>query len=154
MSKVWRAGADEVDAVAQLLIEFRDHLDHSWPADDSFRDSVARLIVHEDTEYWLAAADEHSSPAAVCQLRFRHSVWTGVDDCWLEDLFVRDDARRRGLARALVERVMDRARERGCRRIELDTNEDNLGAITLYEGLGFSGASKGGSRGLLFGAKL
>jgi ribosomal protein S18 acetylase RimI-like enzyme len=67
---------------------------------------------------------------------------------------VRDDARRRGLARALVERVMDRARERGCRRIELDTNEDNLGAITLYESLGFSGASKGGSRGLLFGAKL
>jgi GNAT superfamily N-acetyltransferase len=133
---------------------FRDHLDHSWLADDSFRDSVARLVVREDTQCWLAAAEEQSSPVAVCQLRFRHSVWTGVDDCWLEDLFVRDDARRRGLARALVERVMDRGRERGCRRIELDTNEDNLGAITLYESLGFSGASKGGSRGLLFGAKL
>jgi ribosomal protein S18 acetylase RimI-like enzyme len=42
---------------------------------------------------------------------------------------------------------MQRARERGCRRIELDSNEANAAALELYEGLGFSTASKGGGAG-------
>jgi len=152
--RIWRASTGEVSTVAGLLVEFRDHMGYASPLRDSVTSSVALLVEREDTEFWLAGAGEGSPAAAVCQLRFRHSVWTGAEDCWLEDLFVSDGARRHGVARALVERVMARARERGCLRIELDTNEDNHAAIALYEGLGFSGESKGGSRGLFFGARL
>jgi GNAT superfamily N-acetyltransferase len=140
--------------VVQLLGEFRDHLGYDSPADESVRASVGRLIGREDTEFWLAARDENTPAAGVCQLRFRHSVWTGVDDCWLEDLFVRDSERGTGLGRALVVAAFDRARERGCARIELDTEEGNRAAVALYESLGFSDSSKGPSRGLFLGAKL
>jgi GNAT superfamily N-acetyltransferase len=71
-------------------------------------------------------------------MRFRHSVWTGSDDAWLEDVYVADAARGTGLGRALVEYAMERARERGCGRIQLDVNEANEPAKTLYESLGFS----------------
>ena len=112
------------------------------------------LVERPDTEFWLASRDDEALPVGVCQLRFRHSVWTAAEDCWLEDLFVRGEARRRGVARALVHRAVARARERGCRRIELDTNEDNHPAIVLYESVGFSATSKGRSRSLYLGARL
>jgi GNAT superfamily N-acetyltransferase len=154
VSSVWRASADEAEAVAGLLVEFRDHLGHSRPSGDSFLESVRTLIAHSDTEFWLAAPDDDPTPAAVCQLRFRLSVWTAAEDCWLEDLFVRDSARGQGLGRALVQRALERAAERGCRRVELDTNEDNDAALGLYTSLGFSTESKGNSRSLFLGASV
>jgi len=48
----------------------------------------------------------------VCQLRYRFAVWTGAEDCCLEDLFVEADARGSGVGRALVEAAMERARGR------------------------------------------
>jgi GNAT superfamily N-acetyltransferase len=152
--RVWRAAESEAGTAAGLLGEFRDHLGYSTPTDESIRASVARLIATEDSEYWLAAVDEGATAAGVCQLRFRHSVWTGAEDCWLEDLYVRGDERGRGLGRALVVAAMDRARERGCARIELDTEDGNRVAVVLYESLGFSDTSKGDSRGLFLGARL
>ena len=62
-------------------------------------------------------------------LRYRHSVWTASDDCLLEDVFVEEQARGTGLGRALVEFALDLARERGCRRAELDVNEANEPAL-------------------------
>ncbi len=151
---VWSAGPEDVGTVARLLVEFRNHMGHSSPSDTSFAASVERLIAGPDAEFWLASGDGDREAAAVCQLRFRLSVWTAAEDCWLEDLFVQARARRRGLARALVARSLERARERGCRRVELDTSEDNHGALRLYESLGFSATSKGLSRSLFLGVRL
>jgi ribosomal protein S18 acetylase RimI-like enzyme len=153
-STVWLAEPTDADAVARLLIDFRDHLGKREPADQSFIASARLLIDDPQTEFWLASTEPGEAAAAVCQIRFRHSVWTGVDDCWLEDLFVRSEARGRGLGRALVRRVLERASERGCARVELDTNEDNHPAIALYESLGFSATSKGEDRSLMFGVRV
>lgn len=144
-----------MDDVARLLIAFRDWLEASTPTEDSVRDSVSRLIVDPATEFLLAGAP---TAAGVCQLRFRHSLWTSSDDCWLEDLFVEDRARGRGVGRALVEAAFERARERGAARIELDTNEGNTTAVALYESLGFSASSKAhgarAGRDLFMGRRL
>jgi GNAT superfamily N-acetyltransferase len=72
------------------------------------------------------------------QLRFRWGIWRAGGDMLLEDLFVEEHARGTGLARALVEGALDRARERGCRRAELDVNERNGAALALYSRYGFS----------------
>jgi ribosomal protein S18 acetylase RimI-like enzyme len=154
VSVVWLAEPAEAATVAGLLAEFRDHNGHSWPSDASFLASVQQLVERGDTEFWLGAAEAGAPAAGVCQLRFRHSVWTAADDCWLEDLYIAPPGRRRGVGRALVQRALDRARERGCRRVELDTNEDNENAIRLYRSLGFSDTAKGASRSLFFGAHL
>ncbi len=140
--RVWRAQAQDAEDVARLLIAFRDWFEGDAPSEAAMRDSVSALIADPDTEFLLAATAPATAPAGVCQLRFRHSVWMSCDDCWLEDLFVEETARGKGLGRALVLAAFERAGTRGARRIELDTNEDNLGALALYESLGFSAASK------------
>jgi ribosomal protein S18 acetylase RimI-like enzyme len=58
-------------------------------------------------------------------------------------------ARGAGLGRALVQAAVERARTRGCRRIELDVNETNDAALALYGAFGFSTTANGyGARDL------
>jgi len=90
----------------------------------------------------------------VCQLRFRWGIWLAAEDCWLEDLYVRDDARRGGIGSALVELAVERARERGCRRVELDVADENASAKALYESHGFSVGYKQPAPNLLMGLRL
>jgi ribosomal protein S18 acetylase RimI-like enzyme len=153
---VWRAEPHEAATVARLLVDFRDWCGSDWPSANAFLASVERLIEQPDTEFLLASVDDDAPPVGVCQLRYRFSVWMAAEDCWLEDLYVADAGRRRGVGRALVATALERATARGARRIELDTNETNAAALALYQALGFSARSKGGGEGrdLFLGRRL
>jgi ribosomal protein S18 acetylase RimI-like enzyme len=141
--RVWRAAPDEAEQVASLLAGFRDHLGYDGPDDAAIRRSVERLIDRDDTEYLLAAAGDGPAQGVV-QVRYRWGIWWDAEDCWLEDLYVSEDARGAGLGRALTEAVIARARERGCRRVELDVNTENPAALALYRSLGFETGKTGG----------
>ena len=142
MSEVWVAQRHEAAHVSRLLVAFRDWFESDQPSAESMAASVELLIGDPATEYLLGRIEAGAPPCGVCQLRFRHSVWTATPDCWLEDLYVEEQARGRGLGGALVTLACERASARGAARIELDTNEQNRAAIALYESLGFSSASK------------
>jgi ribosomal protein S18 acetylase RimI-like enzyme len=152
-ARIWVAGRSDLVAAVQLLTEFRDWWRRTEPSEDSLREMVAVLLDDPATEFLLGAADG-GDVAGVCQLRYRMSVWSGAEDCWLEDLYVRECDRRHGLGRALVEAAMRRARGRGCRRIELDVQEDNEGALAFYRSRGFVTEPKGAARTLLLGMPL
>jgi ribosomal protein S18 acetylase RimI-like enzyme len=143
-----RAGPEDLDTIVALLVGFRDWWGSATPPEATFRTTAARLLEDPNTEYLLAGED------GLAQLRYRLSVWTGTEDCWLEDLYVRDAARGTGLGRALTAAAIERARERGCRRIELDVNETNRAAIALYASLGFALEPKPPGRTLFLGMKL
>jgi ribosomal protein S18 acetylase RimI-like enzyme len=151
--RVWLAGEQDIEAVVALMCGFRDWMGRSEPADERIRATIDVLIDDPATEFLLAAPDGPQA-AGVCQLRYRLTVWTGADDCWLEDLYVRDDARRAGLGRALVTGAFQRARARGCRRIDLDVNEDNTDALAFYRSLGFTTEPKPPGRTLYVARRL
>jgi GNAT superfamily N-acetyltransferase len=151
---VWRAEPDEAEAVGELLIAFRNHLGLDWPSDNAFLAGVDKLIEDPNTLYLLAAPDADSPPLGVAQVRFRFGIWWAATDCELEDLFVSEEARGKGLGRALVQAVIDAARERGCRRVQLDVNEANR-ALGLYESFGFAAQDdRYGGRNLLVRVRL
>jgi len=134
---VWRATHRDAEDVARLLVAFRDHYNRDWPPDTAFLAGVERLLDDKDTDFLLASAAEGEPPAGVAQLRFRWGIWRDGGDCLVEDVFVKDAARGAGLGRALLEAATERARERGCRRMELDASEDNEAALALYHAFGF-----------------
>jgi ribosomal protein S18 acetylase RimI-like enzyme len=151
--RVWLADGQDAGSVAALMAGFRDHMGKDQPGDEEIRATIEALLQDPATEFLLAAPD--GEPAAgVCQLRYRLAVWTGADDCWLEDLFVDSRARRAGLGRALVDAALERARARGCRRIDLDVNEDNLGALALYRTMGFTDDPKPPGRSIYLGRRV
>jgi ribosomal protein S18 acetylase RimI-like enzyme len=145
------ATADDAADVARLMIGFRNWWQRDEPDDAAFEAGAGRLLADPNTEFLLGG-----DPAAgVCQLRYRFSIWTGVEDCWLEDLFVEEQARGSGLGRELAEAALTRGRERGCARVELDVNEANAAALALYESLGFESRSDPpGGRNLLMRRRL
>ena len=53
--------------------------------------------------------------------------------CYLQDLFTSADARGRGIGRALIACVYDRARAAGSTRVYWQTHETNVTAQTLYD---------------------
>jgi len=133
------------------MIGFRNWWQRDEPDDAAFEAGVRRLLGDPNTDFLLAGAP----PAGVCQLRYRYAVWTASEDCLLEDIFVEAEARGTGLGKALVEAAFERARERGCARMELDVNEANAAALTLYESLGFEAWSDPpGGRNLLMRRRL
>lgn len=61
------------------------------------------------------------------------STWVKGEDCYLEDLFVADWARRQGIARALIEDLIALARAKGWKRLYWHTDASNTGARALYD---------------------
>ena len=143
MARVFVATPDDAPDVARLIAAFRDWQGRTEPSDGSIAATVRRLLADPNAEFLLAG-----DPAeGVCQLRYRLSVWTGSDDCCLEDLFVVETGRGSGMGRALVNAAVERARERGCARMDLDANEANEPALALYRSVGFDSwsAAAGGN---------
>ena len=128
------AAPTDLATVTRLIAAFRDFLGSDYPDNAAIEATVATLIDDRSTEYLLIGDPE----TGFAQSRFRLSVWTGTEDAWLEDLFVEPGARGSGLGRTLVEAAVERARARGCGRIQLDCNRDNEAAVRLYGSLGFT----------------
>jgi ribosomal protein S18 acetylase RimI-like enzyme len=150
---IHRARSSDLDDIVRLIAAFRDWWGKEAPSDDQIRSTVGLLLVDPTTEFFLAR-DDAGDAVGVCQVRYRLSVWTGSDDCWLEDLFVDEAARGGGHGRELVEVALDSARERGCKRMELDVNEQNADAIRFYESLGFTTEPKPPGRTLFISRLL
>ena len=64
---------------------------------------------------------------------YHRSAWTAEDHCYLQDLFVADDARGGGIGRALIEHVYADAKRRGASRVHWLTHETNHAAMQLYD---------------------
>ncbi|MDQ2622162.1 MAG: GNAT family N-acetyltransferase [Actinomycetota bacterium] len=128
------AGPADVAAVTGLVAGFRDFLGSAGPNNAEIEATVSVLVKDRSTEFLLIDEPE----VGFVQMRFRLSVWTGTEDGWIEDVFVDESARGRGYGRILMEAAIARARSRGCARVQLDANRENVAAVGLYESLGFS----------------
>ena len=62
---------------------------------------------------------------------------TVLDETDMMNVAVDPAARRQGVARALIQALTAQLKQRGSRKLSLEVRASNLGAIRLYESLGF-----------------
>lgn len=125
-----------------------------WPsAEDEHDREIARYFEGETA----ASRDPTADPAQVFMafdsgqraLGFLEvSIRSHADGCtpghigYLEGIFVEPDARRRGVARRLVEMAHEWARSEGCTELASDAAIDNHPSQAMHRALGFEEAAR------------
>ncbi|MGV9337852.1 N-acetyltransferase family protein [Streptomyces sp. NPDC003688] len=84
----------------------------------------------------LAVDDTTGEPAGFALWFLNFSTWRGVHGIYLEDLYVRPEARGGGHGRALLTELARICAERGYERLEWSVLNWNTPAIGFYESLG------------------
>lgn len=126
--RVWRdnrlrALEDAPDAFGRTLSEERAFDDELWQTRVASSE-VAQFVADANGEIvGIAAATIDPEDASVA---------------WIFSMWIAPNARRRGIARALLDTTTVWARDHGARTAELTVTENNNGAIELYRGYGFT----------------
>jgi GNAT superfamily N-acetyltransferase len=81
-------------------------------------------------------AESDGRPAGLAVYFFNYSTWISRNGLYLEDLYVRPEFRRKGVAKALMARLQTIAQEHECGRIQWLVLRHNAAAVKLYESLG------------------
>jgi GNAT superfamily N-acetyltransferase len=98
--------------------------------DEGYAQTWRRLLGPEDLHGIGAWLD--GQLLGIAHYLFHATFWS-ADYCYLQDLFVAESARGRGVARALISRTAELARERGATRLYWTTKQDNTTARALYD---------------------
>jgi GNAT superfamily N-acetyltransferase len=93
-----------------------------------------RLINNEQKMFGFVAESEEGV-IGFTHCLFRPSTWTETDYCYLEDLFVDPNIRGKGIGRALINKVVELAKEKNSKRVYWTTQEFNKTARVLYDSI-------------------
>ena len=98
----------------------------------------------------LLVATCEGAVVGMCQIIiFRHFQHSAGWCCELESVYVRSDARGRGVGGALLSFAEDFARARGCYRIQLASRDEREDAHRFYRDRGYRQTSQGFKKPLL-----
>jgi GNAT superfamily N-acetyltransferase len=127
--RVRAARRDDFEAVTRLLEEL------GRPAVTAATEADCRAVydkqIFDPDSHHILAEDERGVIAFV-SVHFRARLNHPTEEVWIPDLIVTERARRRGVARALLEEAERRASERGCHAMELESAYFRAEAHHLY----------------------
>ncbi|MFZ0208971.1 MAG: GNAT family N-acetyltransferase [Roseiarcus sp.] len=102
------------------------------PSDEVTRTTWARFFDPAEPMHALVAERGDRLIGATHYL-YHRNTWMIAPVCYLQDLFTLPEARGRGVGRALIEAVYEKAREAGSPRVYWTTHETNAQARILYD---------------------
>jgi ribosomal protein S18 acetylase RimI-like enzyme len=128
--------ADRPLLVAQLQATYQELSPHPV-APEAIAASLDRLW-SEDTPLWWVQPPTAPEPIAGLWLGWAIDPQTGARRAQLLWIRVHPEARRQGIATALVRHAEAFARQAGCDRLGLQVDAQNPGAIAFYASLGYA----------------
>jgi ribosomal protein S18 acetylase RimI-like enzyme len=135
MVRIGEARSADLPALGKLFDEYRQF--YKLPTDLDKATGYLRARLAGGDSVVLVAADESEQLVGFTQL---YPTWCSLlagPVYLLYDLYVPPRARRRGVARALLEAAADRAKRDGKLRMTLSTARTNVNAQALYASLGW-----------------
>jgi ribosomal protein S18 acetylase RimI-like enzyme len=115
--------AELFDGYRQFYLQKRDI--------DRARDFITERLTRNDS--WILVAEQHDELFGFCQLYPSFSSTTTSRIAILNDLYVADSARKKGVGVALMRAAEDLGKNLGLTSLELATAISNTSAQALYE---------------------
>jgi GNAT superfamily N-acetyltransferase len=129
------AGPDDAAAVHRLIVALAEY-EREPHAVESTPDVIRRQLSDPRPPFECLLAEDGGGVVGFALFFPTYSTWLGRQGLWLEDLFVLDTHRHRGIGRALLTRVAQLAVARGCGRLEWSVLDWNEPALAFYRRLG------------------
>ena len=120
--------------LAEPLSLLERHLRDGDPVPPPFVEQLKRAVERGDLAVLAARVEQGMELVGVTVLAFRPNVSAGAPFASIEDFYVRTDARRWGVGRALLEAAGERCRARGVSYMEVQADDE---AAPFYEALGY-----------------
>jgi len=133
--RIFRADSRHLNDVAELFDQYRQF--YKQPADAEGCRRFIRDRMANDESVIFAAQQGDGTLIGFTQLYHSFCSVAMAKLIYLYDLYVVPEARRHGVARALMETAKDHGVEHGAGRLQLETAVDNHPAQALYEKLGW-----------------
>ena len=132
-------GPSDASAVRELLValtlEEQTHFDHPQETAEEVAHRLRVSPVFTGENHYVVARDEAGQPLGLCWVTF-FDPGNGLE-AEIAELYVRPDARARGVATRLVSAAMDVIRARGVTFASVWTRGDNEAALAVYRAAGF-----------------
>ena len=131
-----RAAAEaDVPLILQFIRDLAEYerLAHRVVATE---ESLRRSLFGSPRFAEVIIGEEDGAPVGFALFFHNYSTFLAQPGIYLEDLFVKPDARGRGYGKALLARLAQLARERGCGRVEWAVLDWNTPSIDFYKALG------------------
>jgi GNAT superfamily N-acetyltransferase len=109
-------------------------------------EAFANYLERPDTV--ALVAEDDGSLIGFVDVEFRQRLNFLSRQAWVPDLVVAERARGRGVGRALLEAAEERARERGCWGMSLESASWRLDSHAFYERVGWSPTGRSFTRAL------
>jgi GNAT superfamily N-acetyltransferase len=129
------AGPDDADAIHELIVALAV-FEREPDAVQATPASLRAQLAAERPPFECLLAEEDGRAVGFALFFPTYSTWEGRPGLYLEDLFVREEARGVGVGKALLAACARLAVERGYGRLELAALDWNTPAIGFYASLG------------------
>jgi GNAT superfamily N-acetyltransferase len=126
---------EEFEGLLPLIAAYQRFYEVDEIDEERNRSFFRRFLAPSDDGMLLGARDGGDLVGYAC-LYWHFSSLAAAESVLMNDLFVAEAARGRGVGRALIEAGAAIARERGAIHLEWATAPDNLTAQRLYDGTG------------------
>ncbi|NJC22287.1 GNAT superfamily N-acetyltransferase [Arthrobacter pigmenti] len=135
MTPIRNARRDDVPTILQLIHDLAVY--EKEP--DAVRNTVEGLeeaLFGENPRIFASIAEDDGGIQGFALWFLNYSTWEGVHGIYLEDLYVRPEARGSGYGKALLQNLARIAAERGYARVEWSVLNWNEPSIAFYRSLG------------------
>lgn len=129
------ATVDDVELLHRFSVELATYEDEP-DAVTATPQTLARDGFGATPQFTAFIAEQGGKPVGFALYTFNYSVWTAARGIFIEDIWVVPEARRGGVARALMVAMAQECMARGYRRIDLNVLDWNP-ARGFYEKIGF-----------------
>ncbi|MVN91904.1 GNAT family N-acetyltransferase [Mucilaginibacter aquatilis] len=133
--KIKRIDVDELNLVADLFDQYR--VFYKQQPDKAASTSFLSQRLSNKESVIFVALDGADQPVGFTQLYPKYSSAKLTKNWILNDLYVAEAYRKRGIGEQLIKTAMEFGKQTGATFIQLETQKENYTAQSLYKAIGF-----------------